>query len=76
MADYEEKDDVLIEIEPEDSDFIEEHENLVACIVQKMLCNQKIPDTTQQNQIFYSRCSIKDKVYNLIIDNDSCENIA
>ena len=39
MADYEEEDEVQIEIEPEDSDFAEEHGDLVACFVQKLLCN-------------------------------------
>jgi len=33
MADYEEEDDVLIETEPEDSDFIKEHGDVVACVV-------------------------------------------
>ena len=54
MADYEE--DMLIETEPEDSDFVEEHGDHVACVIQKVLCNQKVPDTTQQHQILYSRC--------------------
>jgi len=47
MTDYEEEDDMLIEIEPEDSEFVKEHRDPVACVVQKVLCNQKIPDTTQ-----------------------------
>jgi len=75
MADYEEKDNVLIETELEDSDFIEEHGEPVACVIQKVFCSQKIPDTTQRHQIFYSMCSFKDKVCNLISDNGSCENI-
>ena len=75
MADSEEEDEVQIKTEPEDSDFIEEHEDLIACIIQKVFCNQKIPNTTQQHQIFYSRCLVKDNVCNLIIDNESCESI-
>ena len=74
MADYEVEDEVQIQTELEDSDFIKEHGDLVACIVQKLLCNQKIPDTIQ-HQIFYSRCLVKDKVCILIINNRSCENI-
>jgi len=73
MADYE--DEVQIETETEDSNFTEECGDPVTCVVQKLLYNQKIPDTTQRRQIFYSRCSVKDKVCNPIIDNESCENI-
>jgi len=47
MVDYEEKDDVLIETEPEDSNFVEEHGENIACVIQKVLCNQKVPDTIQ-----------------------------
>jgi len=52
MTDYEEEDDVQIEIKPEDSDFVEKHGDLVACVVQKIFRNQKISDTTQLYQIF------------------------
>ena len=75
MADYEKEDDELMETELEDSDFIEEYGNLVAYVIQKVLYNQKIPNTTQRHQIFYSRYSVRDKVCNLIIYNGSCENI-
>jgi len=47
----------------------------ITCVVQRLLCNQKNPDIIQRHQIFYSRCSVKDKVCNLLIDNGSCENI-
>ena len=45
MANYEEKDDVLIETDTEDSDFVKEYEEPIAGVIQKVLCNQKIPDT-------------------------------
>jgi len=37
---------VMIE-EASDSDFVEEQGDIVACIVQKFLCNHKFLDTTQ-----------------------------
>ena len=45
-ANYEEEDDMLIETELEYSDFIERHGDPVAYVIQKVLCSQKIPDTT------------------------------
>ena len=75
MANYEGEDEVQFETQPEDSDFAEEHGDLVAYVVQKLLHNQKIPNTTQRHQIFYSWYSVKDKICNLIIDNERCENI-
>ena len=68
MEDYKDKDEVLIDTELEDSDFVEEDEKVTTCVVQLLLCNQKNPDTTQRHQIFYSRCSMNNKVCNLIID--------
>ena len=62
---------MLIETEPGGSDFFE----AVACVIQKVLCSQKIPDTMQRHQIFYSRCLVKNKICNLIINNGNCENI-
>jgi len=76
MADYENEDEVQIETEPEDFDFVEEDREVAICMVQWLLCNKKNPDTIQRHQIFYSRCAIKNKVCNLIINNNSCKNIA
>jgi len=76
LSDYEDDGEEEVEIEDlGEIDFAEEQEDSVTCVVQRLLCNQKAPDTTQRHQIFYSRCSIKNKVYNLIIDNGSCENV-
>ena len=75
MADYEDEDEVEIEIEPEDSHFVEQNGESATCVVQRLLYNQMTHGTAQRHQIFYSRCSVKNKVGKLIIDNESCENI-
>ena len=72
MADYEEEDNMLIETESEDSDFVEEYDDPVTYVIQKVFCSQKISDTMKSHQLFYLRCLVKDKVCNLIIDNGSC----
>ena len=76
MTNYEDdgKEEVKIE-ELNDSNFAEEQGDSIACVVQRLLCNQKALDTTQRHQIFYARCSVKSKVCNLIISNKSNENI-
>ena len=38
-------------------------------------CNQKNPTLHKDIRFFYSRCLVKNKVCNLIIDNGSYENI-
>jgi len=75
IVDYEGEDKVEIETEPEKSNFAKGYEESAICVVQWLLCSQKVPYTTQQHQIFYSICSVKNKEYNLIIDNENCENI-
>jgi len=66
---------VLTETESKDSDFVEEEGEAATCVIQQLLSNQKNSNITQRHQIFYSRCSVKNKVCNLIIDKGSCENI-
>jgi len=46
MANYVDEDDVLIESETEDSDFVEEDGEVTTCVVQRLLGSQKNPDTT------------------------------
>ena len=41
MTDYENEDEVLIETEPKDSDFVEEEGEVATCVIQPLLCNQK-----------------------------------
>jgi len=41
IANYEDEDEVKIESESEDSDFVEKHEESATCMVQQLLYNQK-----------------------------------
>ena len=45
IANYRDEGGVVIE-EAIESDFAEEHGDHVACVIQKLLCNHKISDTT------------------------------
>ena len=48
IADYEDDEDEKFEIEElNNSDFADEHGESATCVVQRLLCNQKGPDTTQ-----------------------------
>jgi len=72
MANYEDDEEEELDIEePNDSDFANKHGESATWL----LCNQKVPNTTQRHQIFYSRYSIKSEICNIIIDNEGCENI-
>jgi len=43
MKDYEDEDEVLIETEPKNFDFVEEDGEVATCVVQRLLCNQRTP---------------------------------
>ena len=36
----------------------------------------KVEDEVQRENIFHTRCKVKDKVYCMIINGDSCTNVA
>jgi hypothetical protein len=46
------------------------------CIIQRVLLTPRLDEPTQRHNIFKTRCTINQKVCNLIIDSGSCENIA
>ena len=45
------------------------------CIIQMSLLTPKQPLANQQRSIFYTHCTIKKHVCNVIIDSDSNDNI-
>ena len=46
-------------------------------LIKRSLHATKVPyEDSQREQIFNSRCTIWDKVYSLIIDDESCRNVA
>ena len=47
----------------------------VACIVQRFLLTPKKSNDSQRHKIFRTRCTIRNKVCNLIIDDESSENV-
>jgi len=47
VTNYEGEDEVKIKTEPDDSDFAKEHGDIITCVIQKLLCNQKAFDTMQ-----------------------------
>jgi len=74
MTDYEDDEEEGFEIEElNDSDFAKKHGESETCCLD-IVVQPKGPNTTQRHQIFYSRCSVKSKVCNLIIQNECCEN--
>jgi len=64
MTDYEE-DDVLIEIQSENSDFREERGDLVAYVIQKMFAIKK--STTQHNSTEFFIWGVRSKIKSVIL---------
>ena len=76
MTYYEDEKEEEFEIEvPNNFNFVDEHGEFATCVVQRLMCNQKDPNTTKRHQFFYSRYSVKSNVCNFIINKRSCENI-
>ena len=47
----------------------------VNCVIQKVLLTPSHPISSQRHNLFKTRCTIKQKVCDVIIDSGSCENI-
>jgi len=47
MVDFKDEDEVLIETEPKDSDFVDDEREAATSVIQQLLCSQKNPDTTK-----------------------------
>ncbi|KAM1449600.1 hypothetical protein EV1_008218 [Malus domestica] len=66
-GEYEEVDDEY------DDDVAEEEGDELALVLQRVIYS-KPSDDNQRHQIFRSKCTIRDKVCQLVIDGGSCEN--
>ena len=47
----------------------------VVCIVQQLLLTPKKLDDFQGHKIFWTQCTIRNKVYNMIIDSGNSKNV-
>lgn len=47
----------------------------INCIFQHFLLTMKVVEHNQRPTIFKTRCTVKNRVCNVIIDNGSCKNI-
>lgn len=61
--------------EVEEEIFIGDEGEPMNCIIQLVLLTPKIEEDIQRHSIFRMRCTIKNLVYNMIIDSGSYENI-
>jgi len=58
-----------------DVEYVINNESLVIRRSLHVLVSEKVVEQ-QMDNIFHTICHIKNKVYSMIIDNDSCTNIA
>jgi len=65
MVDYEEQYDVLIESELEDSNFIEEHDALVACVIRKCSAARRFP--TPRRDIKFSIQGVRSRIKSALL---------
>ena len=63
------------EFEGEELVVLEDEGEQVNCVVQRELLSPREPLNSQRHNIFRTRCTIKGKVCDVIIDSGSCENI-
>ena len=60
--------------ELEGAEIAEKEGERVNCVIQRVMCSEKVDDRSQRNNIFKACCSIQGRVCDLIVDSGSCEN--
>lgn len=77
-GDYESQDEAEVETEPQDEYGDIEYPDIGEALVTRRILSAMVEpaETIQRENIFHSRCTIKGKVCNLIIDGGSFTNVA
>ncbi|XP_020674167.2 uncharacterized protein LOC110093578 [Dendrobium catenatum] len=74
-----EGDDKIVEIAGDDDqeaeDVIADEADPVMCVMERFLLAPRMPNSSQRNAIFRTRCTVNGKVCDLLIDNGCTENI-
>lgn len=61
--------------ELEEEDLLGDTEEPLLCVIEKLLIAPRLPAESQRNSLFHTRCTINNKVYELLIDSGCTENI-
>ncbi|PKU68484.1 RNA-directed DNA polymerase [Dendrobium catenatum] len=74
-----EGDDEIVEIAGDDDqeaeDVIADEGDPVMCVLERLLLAPRMPNASQRNAIFRTRCTVNGKVCDLLVDNGCTENI-